>query len=30
VGHFAARGQAQEMLEVLQTKENFKAIIVGR
>jgi DedD protein len=30
VGHFTARGQAQEMLEVLQTKENFKAIIVGR
>ncbi|MGH7769411.1 MAG: SPOR domain-containing protein [Candidatus Binatia bacterium] len=30
VGHFAARGQAQELLEVLQTKENFKAIIVGR
>jgi DedD protein len=30
VGHFTARGQAQEMLEVLQTKENFKPIIVGR
>ncbi len=30
VGHFAALGQAKEMLETLQTKENFKAIIVGR
>jgi cell division septation protein DedD len=30
VGHFAARAQAQELLEVLQTKENFKGIIVGR
>ena len=30
VGHFAARGPAQEMLEELQTKENFKPIIVGR
>jgi DedD protein len=30
VGHFAARAQAQELLEVLQTKENFKGIVVGR
>jgi len=30
VGHFPDRGRAQEMLEVLQSKENFKGIIVGR
>jgi len=30
VGHFPAREKAQELLESLQAKENFKGIIVGR
>ena len=30
VGHVATRSQAQELLDELQTKENFKPIIVGR
>lgn len=30
VGHFTTRAQANQMLEDLQNKENFKGIIVGR